>query len=120
MSNNIFSKRMREAMEEKHITAAELSRVTGIGKSSISEYLAGSYLPKQNNTLYIALALGVSPSWLMGGQTKLMPGQITPDDQDLLNDYHKLNAVGKQIAAATVKSLATNPEYTTKEKTTSA
>lgn len=123
MTNNIFATRMRQAMNEKNVTAAELVRMTGIGKSAISSYLSGRYLPKQNNTFYIARALEVSPAWLMGGSIKEPPTQLpvlTTADQALLDDFHKLNDTGRAIALGAVKSLTLNPEYIEKEKATSA
>lgn len=43
-----------------------------------------------------------------------------PEEEVLLADFRKLNTAGRSIAAATIKSLATNPEYTEKENATSA
>ena len=128
MDDKIFAKRMREAMDEKNMTSAELCRITGIGKSAISAYRSGKYLPKQNNTYFIAKALGVSPAWLMGGNTKYVENTaieqhevpVTPEEEALLSDFRKLNNAGRAIAAATIKSLATNPEYTEKETATYA
>lgn len=45
---------------------AELVELTGIGKSSISTYLRGSYIPKQKNIYKMAKALNVNEAWLMG------------------------------------------------------
>jgi repressor LexA len=45
---------------------ADLVERTGIGKSSISTYIAGAYEPKQKNLHKIAAALDVDPAWLMG------------------------------------------------------
>lgn len=61
-----FSERLRAAMASANIKAIELSEKTGINRSSISEYLAGSYEPKQVNIFKMAKALGVKPSYLMG------------------------------------------------------
>lgn len=41
---------------------SELSRLTKINKSSISEYLSGNYQPKYKNILKIAQVLNVSPT----------------------------------------------------------
>lgn len=46
--------------------AIELSKNTGINRSSISEYLSGSYQPKPDKIFKMAKALGVSPAFLMG------------------------------------------------------
>jgi transcriptional regulator with XRE-family HTH domain len=61
-----FHKRLRQAMERSNIKQSELCEKTGIGKSSISQYLSGDYEPKQRNIYKIATALNVSPAYLMG------------------------------------------------------
>lgn len=63
---DILIERMKATMEKLDISAAELSRRTGIRSSSISDYLTGKYAPKQDKIDLIAEALGVSPVWLMG------------------------------------------------------
>ena len=52
------------------MTAAELSRKSGIRASSISDYLTGKYEPKQDKIDQLAQALNVSPAWLMGYEHK--------------------------------------------------
>ena len=46
-----FAEKLREYMETAGISQTKLSRLTGINKSSICEYLSGSYEPKQKNVL---------------------------------------------------------------------
>ena len=65
MSN--FADRLRESIEKKGITAAELSRQSGVGKNLISYYLSEKCLPKQDKVFLLAKALGVDPGWLMTG-----------------------------------------------------
>lgn len=62
----IIAERMKHAMEVNGIKQADLVSRTGIGKSSISTYLAGDYEPKQKNIYKIAKALNVNEGWLMG------------------------------------------------------
>lgn len=59
-----FSKRLKHTMNEMHITATELSNATGIGKSDISNYMRGKYMPKQDRIYKMASVLKVSPVWL--------------------------------------------------------
>lgn len=61
-----IASRMREAMQLRNITQADLIKTTGITKSSISSYINGKYEPKHDNIYKIAKALNVSESWLMG------------------------------------------------------
>lgn len=62
-----FKVRLRNTLQDKNITASELSRLSGVGKSDISNYLNGKYLPKQDKVYLLAKALGVDPGWLMTG-----------------------------------------------------
>jgi len=64
---NDFQRRLQKAIEDKNITASELSRLSGVGKSDISNYLKGKYLPKQDKCYLLANALNVDPGWLMTG-----------------------------------------------------
>jgi len=58
------AKRLKQSMDEKKMKATELSQVSGIGKSDISNYLKGKYRPKQEKIFLLALALDVDPVWL--------------------------------------------------------
>ena len=64
---NGFQQRLRESLSAKGITASELSRSSGVGKSDISNYLNGAYLAKQDKVYMLAKALNVDPGWLMTG-----------------------------------------------------
>ena len=61
-----FSDRLVEAMNNRGITAKELSEKTGIGQSSISHYVSGRYRPTNDRVFLFADSLSVSPEWLMG------------------------------------------------------
>lgn len=83
-----IAERMRQAMNRSGVAQAELVARTGIGKSSISTYLKGSYEPKQKNIYKIAKALNVNEAWLMGedvpmARTELPPGAETVDMKHL-------------------------------------
>lgn len=62
-----FAERMKRLMAKYNISGMELSRRTGIHKSAIYRYMSGEYLPKQDNTHKIAIALNVDPGYLMTG-----------------------------------------------------
>ena len=89
-------------MNEREITAAELSRRSGIRASSISDYLKGKYEPKQDKIDLIAEALSVSPAWLMGYETKngllskALTMEVTPAEQQHIKKYRKLSPAGKK------------------------
>jgi len=62
----VFSKRLKEAMQIRGINQTELCSLTGIPKSAMSQYLSGTFKPKQQRTYLIAKALNVNEAWLMG------------------------------------------------------
>ena len=76
-----FAERFCQALEIRHISAAELSRKTGINEGTISQYKKGLYEPKQKRTEAISKALNVSVAWLMGGDA---PMNITSDPSNRL------------------------------------
>ncbi len=63
---NDFRSRLANAMAERNIKAAELSRRTGISKPRLSQYTNGVYVPKADAICAIAHALGVSEAYLLG------------------------------------------------------
>lgn len=63
---NIVSDRLKQAMSLRNLKQVDLVQRTGIGKSSISTYLSGDYIPKQTNLYKLAKVLSVDPAWLMG------------------------------------------------------
>ena len=65
MSAN-FKERLQEAMKLRDVTAAELSRKTGLSKAQLSQYVNGTYEAKQLALHKLAVALNVSEVWLMG------------------------------------------------------
>lgn len=66
MKNSITSKRLLEALNDKNMNQAELSRRSGVSESSLSHYINGSHKPSNLAAGSIAEILDVSPVWLMG------------------------------------------------------
>lgn len=86
---NEFQYRLLKVLNERGMTASELSRLSGIGKSDLSNYLNGKYLPKQDKVYLIAKALNVDPGWLITGvePTKLPIQTPTLFEQALIGAY---------------------------------
>lgn len=61
-----FANRLRIAMNNNNITAAELSRKTNISKAQISYWLSGKYKAKQDSIYTLCKVLDVDEGWLMG------------------------------------------------------
>ena len=61
-----ISNRLMKALSMKNIKPIELSELTGIPKSSISQYVSGYAKPKADRIYLMSKALGVSEAWLLG------------------------------------------------------
>lgn len=66
MGKSTFAKRLNAIIKEQNIRQIDLCKKTGIGKSAMSQYLRGSFAPKQQKLCELAAALNVSEAWLMG------------------------------------------------------
>lgn len=63
---NQFIERLNSILQKRNLSQADLSKMTGIRSSSISDWLNGKYEPKQDKIAIIADALNISPVWLIG------------------------------------------------------
>lgn len=70
-----FADRLKEALEIRNISAAELSRKLGINEGTMSQYKAGKYEPKQRRLQEISQILSVSIPWLMGADVPMEDNQ---------------------------------------------
>lgn len=95
--------RLKEALEVRRMTAAELSKRSGIGKGSISKYLNGLVVPKQSAIGEMARALMVSPAWLMGYEVSMIPQETLPagtyrGSADIVADGDKITALMEKLS----------------------
>ena len=94
-----------------------------INKSDISQYLSGKVKPGQEKLSMLSMALGVTESWLMGydslkEKTHYIEALVlTPEETTLLENYKKLNNLGKKEANKRVSELAEIPKYNNEPKT---
>lgn len=61
-----FKDRLRTAIKASGLKQSEVVERSGISKSTLSEYLSGKYLAKQDNVYRLAALLNVNEAWLMG------------------------------------------------------
>ena len=66
MNKEEFTTRTNEILKERGITQKELSKMSNITEASLSRYLSGDYVPRIDVVRNIAIALGVSVSYLIG------------------------------------------------------
>lgn len=86
----IIKDRLNEAMQKRGITASELSKRTGLNKSSVSRYLTGENIPRSLAIGKMAKALRVNPAWVLGYDVPMDEG-VPPIhiELDKLNDTNK-------------------------------
>lgn len=58
-----FGEKLKKAMQQLDINQAQLVGMTGIGKSSISQYLSGKNTPTEERQKNIAVSLGLDPDY---------------------------------------------------------
>ena len=100
-----FAQRLQMGMDLRGYKPADIARLTGLDKSSISRYRSGAYKAKQDAVYKIAQALRVSESWLMGYDTPMDPdaprgGVIIPAGFQAMPDLAPVPLVG-DIACGT-------------------
>ena len=112
-----ISERIKNGLTLRNMKQADLVEKTGIGKSSISTYISGSYEPKQKNIYKIAKALDVNEAWLMGLDVPMERVEstynfdISSEEKILLNNFKKLNDLGKNEANKRVSELTEISKY---------
>ncbi|MDU6856030.1 MAG: helix-turn-helix transcriptional regulator [Clostridiales bacterium] len=100
-----ISERIKEGLKIRNMKQTDLVAKTGIGKSSISTYISGSYEPKQTNIYKIAKALDVNESWLMGYDVKMdrvitaKEINLTPSEKEHLEKYRALDDKGQHTVS---------------------
>lgn len=98
-----ISERICEAMRRLDVKPVELSRRTGISKSSISQYMSGYAAPKSDRIYLIARALNVSEAWLIGYDEPMektpeidyvvdtpTSENLTPNEQIIIERYRSI------------------------------
>ncbi len=65
-NKTLFTKRLTQAVKEKGLTFAELSRLSGVSKARISQYIHGIYMPNSHAIIALSSALNVNPDFLLG------------------------------------------------------
>lgn len=108
--NDIFAKRLQEAMETRSMTSAELARKADIDEATISRYRRGAILPHRGTLGKIAAALDVLPGWLVGETDVFEPSlplnlRVSKAEASLVKGYRKLARADKRLVDDYVKFL---------------
>ena len=102
--------RLNKALKLRGMKPTELHEKTGIGKSSISQYMSGLVKPKQDRIYLMAVALNVNELWLMG-YDRPMERQVnsslllSPAEQSHLEKYRALDDADRDLVDNIVDTL---------------
>jgi transcriptional regulator with XRE-family HTH domain len=66
IDKNIFPDRLRQAINSAGLTQVQISSISGVSESSISDYLKGRFTPRAVNVIRLARTLKVNSLWLAG------------------------------------------------------
>lgn len=94
------AERMKIALKQSNMKQVELSRLTGIDKGSISNYLYGKYEPKSDAINKMATALNVSEMWLWGYDVPMEREKTSPDKLALTEGEKMLLDLFRRIPEA--------------------
>lgn len=112
-----FASRLQEAMNALDIRPADLAKLTGIDKSTISRYLSGKYVPKQKRTDLLAQALHVDPGYLIAGTsdgTDASPAAPQDASAPLSSDRRKIARIpvlGRVAAGIPIEAIENIEDY---------
>ena len=111
--------RLAIALELRNMKPIELSKITGLSKSAISQYMSGYAKPKDDRVYLISKALNISEAWLLGFDVPMERGAIKIDpykDNSGYGRFHRyyssLNEKGQEEAIKRVQELLFIPAYT--------
>lgn len=103
--------RIQARRKQLGMTAEELANRIGKTRTTVSRYETG-YIEKLPSSVLIPIAeaLNTTPSYLMGWEEDDLPeGRAelirTPEDQELLDAFHRLNEAQRKTVLALVKSM---------------
>lgn len=96
-----FNDSLKRLLAERGITKAQLSRMTGISDSNISDYCSGKKGPTLTNAVAIADAFAISLDELAG---RTPPRRAI--ERELLACFRDLSDEGQEVAVNTVRGLS--------------
>lgn len=88
--NERFAQRLARALVIRGMKQSELCSITKIPKSAMSQYVSGSFEPKQDRVHIIAKSLDVDEAWLMGYDVPMEREKANSPSEPPLTEGEKL------------------------------
>lgn len=105
---------IRQRRLELGLTYEELGKIVGVGKSTVRKWETGMIENiKRDNIVALSKALNISPALIMGwDEENIKANNLSDEDNSLLDNFHKLNDLGKKEAVKRVSELTEIYKYT--------
>ena len=97
------AERLSYALGLRHMKAVELHEKTGIGKSSISQYLSGVVKPKQDRIYLMAQVLDVNELWLMGHDVPMERRSCATNNK--MSGLSRIPILGRVVAGVPIEAI---------------
>lgn len=78
---NGFGERLKAAMKEKNMTAADCAKQTKISTATVGSYVTRGSEPSAGKLAKLASCLGVSTDWLLGLSPAMRPARTKPEKE---------------------------------------
>lgn len=99
-----FQQRFLQAKEQSGLRWIDIANRSGLDKASISQYKNGVHIPEPDALYRLASTLNVSMEWLTGAE-------VSPNDSEILNQYHQLNDLGQAEFMKFLNDLLSDQKY---------
>ena len=110
--------RLTTALSIRNMRPIELSEITKIPKSTISQYMSGYAKPKTDRLYLISQALHINETWLLGydvpmerGQTAPEAPELSPADKQIIDRFLQLDNIDKAKISERIDILLENEKY---------
>lgn len=90
-------RRISKALSIRGMKQTDLCNATGIPKSAMSQYIKGSFEPKQDRIYLLSQALDVSEAWLMGYDVSMEREPLSNETKDLTEGERLLLDLFSQV-----------------------
>ena len=97
----LCANRIKLGLKKRNMKQTDLCSATGIPKSAMSQYLNGSFKPKQDRVYLIAKALETSEAWIMGYDVPF-------DKQD--TDNSKISLKSNNLSVLSISNIIPLPK----------
>lgn len=114
-----ISSRIDNALTQKQITRAELSRQTGIPVTTIKSWISGA-IPNAEAAYKVAQYLGVTVEWLVTGTASEQPviEKYSDQERELIDIFRHLDERDKNAVITLAQSLESQYSNTSAKNST--